>query len=423
MNPDSHREHLKSLLLRPGPFRRYMIGETISMTGTWMQVMAQAWVMTTLTDKAVMLGMVSFVSGLPMILLSMVGGTTADRYEKRNILLITQVVQIILAFLVGMLVATGRIEIWHVLAVALLLGISNAFEMPAASALVPELVGRERVATAIAIDRAIFHGTRLVGPALAGYAVNRWGAATAFYLNAVSFVALMLALATIRPREMGTPEEEEKRRGTMKDGFDFVRQDKPTLAMISLMASTTIFVFPVMMVMLPLYAKNLLRLDANNLGLLMGIAGIGSLTGAVGLLGVDRTKRYALMLGAVLGVVAALVGLSVAERFAVAAVSLVILSLSVSTLIGIANTVVQERAPSHMRGRVSAIAGLSFFGLMPLAGLGITSVSDWLGMRTALLVAAGTYFTLALLVLTGPGRKISEHLRLTPTAEPASPSA
>jgi MFS family permease len=419
MSSDSHLEHVRSLLLRPGPFRRYMIGETISMTGTWMQVMAQAWVMTTLTDKAVMLGMVSFVSGLPMILLSMVGGTVADRHEKRNILMITQVAQIILAILVGALVANGQIQIWHVLAVALLLGISNAFEMPAASALVPELVGRERVATAIAIDRAIFHGTRLVGPAIAGYAVAQWGASMAFFLNALSFVALMIALATIRPREKGTPEEEEKRKGSMKDGFNFVRQDKPTLAMISLMASTTIFVFPVMMVMIPLYAKNLLKLDAHNMGMLMGIAGIGSLTGAIGLLGVNRNKRYGLMLAAVVGVAAALIGLAVAERFAVAAVSLVTMSLSVSTLIGIANTVVQERAPSHMRGRVSAIAGLSFFGLMPLAGLGITSVSDWLGMRTALFVAAGTYFTLALLVLTGPGRKISAHLRVAPDTETA----
>src|SRR5260221_7340220 len=127
-------------LLRSGPFARYMRGEAISMTGTWMQLMAQSWVMTTLTSSAVMLGMVNFATGVPMIALSMIGGSFADRADKRNILLVTQVVQILLAVLVGWLVATGRIEIWHVLAVAALLGISNSFEMPAAAALVPELV-------------------------------------------------------------------------------------------------------------------------------------------------------------------------------------------------------------------------------------------------------------------------------------------
>src|SRR5882724_11922997 len=186
--------------LRGGPFRRYMVGESISMTGTWMQAMAQSWVMTTLTDRASMLGMVNFAAGLPMIALSMVGGSFADRYDKRNILLLTQIVQILLAALVGWLVATGRIQVWQILAVAVLLGVATSFEMPAAAALVPELVGKEEIATAIAIDRSVFHGTRLIGPALAGYVVGIWGPAWAFFANAFSFLALMAALFTIRPR-------------------------------------------------------------------------------------------------------------------------------------------------------------------------------------------------------------------------------
>ena len=160
-------------VFRNGQFTRYMTGETISMTGTWMQMMAQAWVMTTLTDKAAMLGMVTFASSIPIVALSLIGGTFADRHDKRAILLVTQVVQIGFAILVGRLVATGQIHIWHILVVAFFLGISTAFEMPSAAALVPELVGKENIAAAIAVDRSVFHGTRLVGPALAGLWVYR----------------------------------------------------------------------------------------------------------------------------------------------------------------------------------------------------------------------------------------------------------
>jgi len=390
-----------------------MAGEGISMTGTWMQAMAQSWVMTTLTSSAVMLGMVNFAAGLPMIALSMIGGSFADRYDKRNILLLTQIVQILLAALVGWLVATSRIQVWQILAVAVLLGVATSFEMPAAAALVPELVGKEEIATAIAIDRSVFHGTRLIGPALAGYVVGIWGPAWAFFANAFSFLALMAALFTIRPRGTSTIEEEQQRRSGMKEGFAYVRSDKPTLAMIALIASTTVFVFPVMVVMLPLYVKNVLLLGPDKMGLLMGISGIGSLTGSIGLLGLAREKRHRLMRGAVFGITFALTGLSVSHRFAMAAGSLILLSLGVSTLIGLANTVVQERAPALLRGRVSAIAGLSFFGLMPFAGLGITSIADWLGIRTALLLSAAAYISAAVYVLTGPGRRMPE----TPNAE------
>ena len=137
-------------LLRPGPFRRYIIGTSISDTGTWMQIMAQGWVMSTLTDKAIMLGMVNFAAGLPMIFLTMFGGSMADRFDKRRILIWTQVVQIALAIVVGILIFSGRIQIWHIIAVAGLLGIAFAFEHPALAALVPELVTHEEIAGAVA---------------------------------------------------------------------------------------------------------------------------------------------------------------------------------------------------------------------------------------------------------------------------------
>src|SRR2546429_1089989 len=168
-------------VLRPGSFRRYIIGSAISDTGTWMQVMAQGWVMSTLTNKAILLGMVNFAAGIPTLALTMLGGSVADRYDKRKILIWTQFAQTALALIVGILVYTGRIHVWHVVVVAAFLGICIAFEMPAINALVPELVKRDEIATAIALDRSVFHGSRLVGPSLAGFFVAWGGAASALF--------------------------------------------------------------------------------------------------------------------------------------------------------------------------------------------------------------------------------------------------
>src|SRR5882724_7486470 len=155
--------HRALALLRPGAFRRYIIGSAISDTGTWMQVMAQGWVMSTLTNKAILLGMANFAAGIPTLALTMIGGSVADRHDKRLILIATQVVQIATAITLGALVMAGRIQIWHVVLISAVLGTCIAFEMPAISALVPELVKKEEIATAIALDRSVFHGSRLVG--------------------------------------------------------------------------------------------------------------------------------------------------------------------------------------------------------------------------------------------------------------------
>ncbi len=172
-------------VLRHGPFRRYIIGSAISDTGTWMQVMTQGWVMTTLTNSALMLGLVNLCAGLPMLALTMVGGSAADRFDKRKILLITQYVQIVLAIAIGLLIWSDRIHIWHIFVFAAILGVSNSFEMPTLSALVPELVKREEIQSAISIDRSVFHGSRVVGPALGGLLISAWGAASAFFANAI----------------------------------------------------------------------------------------------------------------------------------------------------------------------------------------------------------------------------------------------
>src|SRR2546423_7453513 len=191
MNSDAAASRGKMLaLLRSGPFRRYIIGSAISDTGTWMQVMAQGWVVSMLTNKAILLGMVNFAAGIPTLALTMLGGSIADRYDKRKILIWTQFAQTALALIVGILVYTGRIHVWHVVVIAAFLGICIAFEMPAINALVPELVKRDEIATAIALDRSVFHGSRLVGPLLAGVFVAWLGVAVPSFAHGRSLFTL-----------------------------------------------------------------------------------------------------------------------------------------------------------------------------------------------------------------------------------------
>ncbi len=395
-------------LLRAGPFRRYLIGTSISDTGTWMQIMAQGWIMSTLTDKAIMLGMVNFAAGLPMLFLTMFGGSAADRFDKRKILVWTQVVQIALALALGLLIYTGRVQIWHIIVVAGLLGVAFAFEHPALSALVPELVKHEEIAAAVALDRGVFHCSRLVGPSVAGIVVAVWGAATAFFANAFTFVALIVALLSLPPRVLGSQEEEEKRASGFKDGFRYVRGDKPSLAMVGMIASMTVFIFPSVSVMMPLYVRDVLLLGPAQLGYLMAASAVGSVIGAVALVSIPRPRRLAGMTAAAIFVMLSVLVLSRVHGFGFAAAALVVTSFGLSLIFGLSNTIVQERAPAYLRGRVSAVMGLSFFGLMPLTGLGVTSVADIVGMRTALFASAIGYGVTALFILSRIGGALNE---------------
>jgi len=410
----SFREALS--VLRPGPFRRYIVGEGISMSGTWMQTMAQSFVMASLTDRALWLGAVNLASGVPMLLLTMYGGSLADRADKRLILIVCQVVQIGLAIGMGTLIGQHRLEastIWLVPAFAMILGISNAFEMPAASALVPELVGKDEIGAAVAVDRAVFHATRLIGPAIAGIAVASLGPAPAYFVNAATFLALIVALASLPPARAAQTEAEASGSGGFKAGVDHVVSDRPTLAMVSLLAMTTVFVFPFVLILMPLYVTHELHLAASQMGFLMSAAGIGSLSGAIGLLSIPRARRPAALTLALVGVACALTGLSLAHQIWLVAACVVMMTVSVSTMVGIGNTIVQERAPSAIRGRVSAVAGLSFFGLQPIAGMIMPSLSDAIGMRPTLQLAVVCFLVGAGYLLFGPARVLT-HVHLEP---------
>jgi MFS family permease len=406
-------------VLRQGPFRRYIIGSAISDTGVWMQVMAQGWVMSSLTNRGFYLGLAAAAAGIPTILLAVKGGEAADRYDKRKILIWAQVVQTVLALTLGFLVYTGWIQIWHVIVLAACLGVCIAYEMPAISALVPELVSRDQIATAIALDRAVFHGSRLVGPSLAGMFVGWWGAASAFFCNALTFPALIIALASLPPRAIGTAEEEEQRKSGFKEGLIYVRKDRTILCMIALIALSTIFIFPFLSTLLPLYVRNVLELGPGPMGYLMAVSGSGSVLGALGLLSVPRHLRFRFMTGAVIVAGLALCSMARSDGFVFSAISMGLLAIGLSANFGLASTIVQERAPAPLRGRISAIFGLSFFGLTPVGSLLTPAFADLVGLRLSLVICGIIYGTLAVLVLGAAGRTGCEKTPAVPEAEPA----
>src|SRR6266513_445306 len=409
MNAQEKWAGSKSLaLLRQGPFRRYIIGSLISDSGTWMQMMAQSWVMSALTNKAILLGLVNFAAGLPALALAPVAGSLADRMDKRKILVATQIAQIIFAIGLGLLVMSGHIRIWHIIFFALLLGIAFSYEMPAISALVPELVKRDESAAAIALDRSVFHGSRLIGPSLAGLFVAWWGAASAFFVNALSFLALIIALISLPKRPIGTAEEEEQRRSGILEGIRYVRSNRIIMSLIALIALNTIFVVPAISVMLPLYVRNILHLGAENMGGLMAVSGSGAFLGSIGLLSVAREHRLRFMGGNVIAIALGVFLMSWSQSFLLTACAMGAIAIALSMNFGLTNTIVQEQATAHLRGRVSAVVGMSFFGLMPIAGLIAPGFSDLIGIRPTLGIASLIYGVAAASVLSVAGRHVCD---------------
>lgn len=372
------------------------------MIGTWMQMFAQGWVLTSLTPSAFVLGALNFTSGLPMLLLSLKGGSVADRFDKRVILHSVLLVQMLSAACIGWLVGHEAIRIWHLFAAAMVLGIAAAFEVPAVSAFVPELVPREDMAGAIAADRSVFHATRLLGPALGGYLVGHFGASTAYYANSASFLALIVALLTISRRRRAEPAEgEEEASSGMMAGVHYVRRDEPMRAMVLLIAAMTLFVSPFLVITMPYYTRVVLGFGAEKMGLIMGVSGIGSLAGSLGLLSIRHGHRARALKMAASAVVLAMIGMATAYSFQWAAGSLILLTIGLSVCFGLSNIVIQERAPDVLRGRISAVSGLAFFGLLPFSGLLISWLVDWAGMRQTLAWCAGGFAIATATLLLG----------------------
>jgi MFS family permease len=405
-------------LLRRGPFARYMAGETLSMLGTWMQQTAQGWVLAGLTSNAFTLGSVHFMAGLPMLVLTFWGGSLADRQDKRIILSVVVVAQACISVWLGWIIGSHHVAVWHLATGGILFGITTAFEVPAAAALVPELVEKQQIRHAMAVDRAVFHATRLAGPALGGGLIGLLGAASAFYANAISFLAILVALLSI-PKTLPSPPPINQNRGEILAGLRHVRSDAPSASMLVLLSQITLFISPFFMVLMPLYSRSVLGIGPNQHGLLMGAAGGGAFLGALNLLRIPQTRRLAYLAVASTTIGLAMALLSQAQNLPTAVVSITLMTLGSSTVFGLANTIVQERAPDCVRGRVSALAGMSFFGILPFSGLAAARIADLISLRVAMLTGACCFTLGAFTVLLRlSGRLLSDGYSQTEHSRP-----
>ncbi len=371
-------------------FALFWSGQTISQTGTWMQQFAQGWVVTTLAGSALALASVNFAASIPMLILMPFGGVAADRMERRRILLVTQSVMAVLAVLLGMLIQAHRLRLWHVWLIALLLGLATAYDLPAYQSFYPQLVETEDLPQAIALNQATFHGSRIIGPAIASWFVALWGMAAAFFANGASFLAVIGSLLLIKPRAATTAKPGSTRQ-FMAEGVRYVRERQNILALFGLTAITTIFVFPNAAVLMPFYAKHVLHVGATGLGAIMALSGAGALVGATYLLVLPRSFRIGWIMTALVMVTVTLSALGWSCHLSLSVTAAAILSLGVSSSLGVASIMVQESVSDAFRGRVMSLYALAFTGVMPFAALGVARLADVIGMRRELLFAAGAY--------------------------------
>jgi len=379
-------------------FALFWSGQSISQTGTWMQQFAQGWVVTTLAASALALASVNFAASIPMLILMPFGGVAADRLERRRILLVTQSVMAVLAVLLGVLIQAHLLRLWHVWLIALLLGVATAYDVPAYQSFYPQLVDTEDLPQAIALNQATFHGSRIIGPAVASWLVALWGMAAAFFANGVSFLAVIGSLLLIKPRA-ATAASPVGTRQFMAEGVRYIRERQNILALFGLTAITTIFVFPNVAVLMPFYAKHVLQVGPAGLGAIMAVSGVGALLGATLLLVLPRRIRIRWIIAALVLVTIAVCVLGWSRNLALSVAVAAIVSFGVSSSLGVASIMVQESVSDAFRGRVMSLYSLAFTGVMPFAALAVARAADVIGMRRELLFAAVAYAICGLLLM------------------------
>ncbi len=379
-------------------YRRYWLSQLVSLTGTWMQSVGSTLVVLTLTTSAFLVGFVTVVASLPMLLLMLFGGVIADRYDRRVILIATQSLLAVFALAYAALVALDVIAYWQILVLATLLGITASFELPASQAFVPELVSREDLPQAIALNSAAFNASRLVGPAVAGASISALGLASAFIFNAVSFLFVIAVLVSLRGLVIHRRSTVPGRAGGLREGLRHVRDRDDLLGLVLLTALLSFLVFPCASVLLPLYVSDSLGGGPGWVGAVLSVTGAGSLVGSLTLLRGSRQERAAdrRLRIALVGLTFGLVWLSLAQTPLVAVPGVAVLGFAFAMGSSQIMTRVQQLAPEELRGRVMSIHGLAFTGTMPFATLLVTGAAELLGepivyAGAAILTAAGAF--------------------------------
>lgn len=417
--------------LRHRDYRIFFFGQFVSLSGSWMQSVAQSWLIYRLTGSAVMLGSVNFAGQIPVFLLAPLGGAAADRFPRRRILLCTQAASMLLAATLAALTLAGAVREWHVFVLAALLGVVNAFDIPARQSFVVDMVGKEDLINAIALNSSMFNGARIVGPAVAGLLVATVGEGWCFFANAASYVAVLASLLLLRAE--GRPRA--SRPGTaferVRAGFGFVARTGPVRALMLLLGLVSLAGMPYA-VLMPIFADRILGGGAGSLGVLMGASGVGALLGAV-VLAARRSLRglgrWVAASSGAFGV--SLILFSLSRSFWLSALLLVPAGFAVMLQMASSNTLVQSMVPDELRGRVMAVYSMMFMGMAPLGALVAGTLAGRLGapltvaLGGAACIAGAALFWLRLPLHRGEALRLivaqqmipgspSEHVTATP---------
>ena len=364
--------------LRHRNYQLFFSGQLISLVGTWMDQIAESWLVYRLTGSALLLGTVAFASQIPVFLLAPIGGALADRYDRRGILVATQSSMMGLTFILAWLTLSHRVQIWHVVTLAALTGVVNAFDLPARQAFVVDMVARADLVNAIALNSSMFNGARIIGPALAGIVVAAIGEGWCFFANGISFIAVIAGLLLMtmeRPRQVieGSPIE------NIIEGFRFVAGSGPVRALMLLLGLVSFTAMPYA-VLMPVFAAQILHGGAKALGLLMGCSGAGALCGAITLAMRKTLKGLSVWVPvSCAGFGLALLAFSLSRMLWLSAVLLVPTGFGMMIQMASSNTLIQSMVPDRLRGRVMSVYAMTFMGMAPLGSLLAGSLAHTLG--------------------------------------------
>jgi len=374
--------------LRHRNYRLFFAGQLTSLIGTWMMTVAQSWLVLQLTGDPLTLGIVAAVQFAPVLVLGLFGGVIADALPKRRTLIATQAVAMVLGLVMWLLVVSNTVEVWHVLVIALLLGCRNAIDMPTRQAFAVEMVGRRDISNAVALNSAMFNGARVIGPAVAGITIGLFGVGPAFLFDAVSYLAVIVALLAMREQDLHTrPGIERPQTITavfvnLREGLAYVRRTKVVLAAMIVVGLVASFGMNFTVVIPPL-VQTVLHSDATGYGFLMAATGVGSVIAALAIAFSGRTTPLVIALGAVtLGVAEIVLGVS--SSFAIALVAMFFAGVGGIGMAATANTVIQLTVPDQLRGRVLSVYTTVFAGSTPVGGLVTGAIASSFGAALAI---------------------------------------
>ncbi len=367
-------------------FQLFIIGQLISLIGTWMQNTAQQWLVYKLTGSAALLGVFGFASQAPLLFLAWMGGYAGDRYNRHRGVIVTQTLSMILAFLLAALTLTHSINKWHLIGIAFFVGIVNAFDIPIRQAFFVHMVGKEDLPNAIALNSSVFNGARVVGPAIAGIAIALVGEGWCFFLNGLSFIAVIIALLMMRITPTDTKKTGESPVRSFVEGFRFAMRDIPIRSALLLLSVLSLFGLQYS-VFLPIYAKDILHGEAKTLGWLMSSAGVGAVLGALQFAARTQYRGLARWIGATSTACAlGLVVFSFATTFWLCAAVLFVVGFAATSQMAATNTIIQQRVPDEMRSRLMAVYATMFMGVMPIGALIAGVVARHIGAPHTMLI-------------------------------------